>query len=38
MWRGPHEFEDLRCLEGQDLVLLRGGGREIDDYGRVAWG
>ena len=38
MWRGPHEFEVLRCLEGQDLALLSGGARVIDDYGRVARG
>ena len=36
MWRGPHEFEVLRCLEGQDLALLSRGGWVIDDYGRVA--
>ena len=38
MWRGPHEYEVLRCLEGQDLALLSSGGRVIDDYGRVARG
>ena len=38
MWRGPHEFEVLRCLEGQDLALLSSSGWMIDDYGRVAQG
>ena len=38
MWRGPHEFEVMRCLEGQDLALISGGGRVIDDYGHVARG
>ena len=38
MWRGPHEFEVLRCLEGQDLALLSSSGRVIDNYGRVARG
>ena len=38
MWRGPHEYEVLRCLEGQDLALLSSSGRVIDDYGRVARG
>ena len=38
MWQGPHEFEVLRCLEGQDLALLSRSGRVIDDYGCVARG
>jgi len=43
LWGGgcgeaPTNLRSWVVLEGQDLILLSGSGREIDDYGRVAWG